>query len=263
MSIPVFQIDAFASTAFKGNRAAVCILNEPRPVKWMQDVAAEMNLSETAFVEPKGDEYNLRWFTPAVEVNLCGHATLASAHALWSAELHDKDKPCRFHTCSGVLVASRKDQLIELDFPALTTSQVDEPDGLARALGAQPTYVGKCEEDLVAVLENADFVRELKPDFAALETFGGRLVTVTAKSANGEFDFISRCFGPAVGISEDPVTGSAHCGLGPFWAERLSKDRLLAYQASRRGGVVEIDCLGDRVSLRGLAVTVMRGELLA
>ncbi len=263
MSIPFFQIDAFASTAFTGNPAAVCLLEEPRPAKWMQDVAAEMNLSETAFVEQEDDGFRLRWFTPRVEVDLCGHATLASAHALWTDGRLADDQEARFHTRSGMLLARRKGQLIEMDFPAIATERIDEPEGLARALGAEPTFVGACGDDLVAVLRDDEAVRKLEPDIAALSRYERRLVSVTARSSDGEFDFVSRCFGPAVGVDEDPVTGSAHCGFGPLWAERLGKEKLLAYQASRRGGVVEIDCLGERVALRGLAVTVVRGALLA
>jgi len=198
-------------------------------------------------------------------VDLCGHATLASAQAVWDYGWMPQEQSVRFQTRSGELVATRSAALIELDFPSIPTEQVDAPYGLTRALGTEPTFVGKCGDDLVAVLEDAETVRTLKPSFAALLDFAPRLVTVTAKADDGnpyECDFVSRCFGPAVGVDEDPVTGSAHCGLGPLWAERLGKNRLLAYQASKRGGLIEVECQGVRVTLGGKAVTVLKGELL-
>ena len=256
----LFQIDAFTSEAFRGNPAAVCLLDRERDASWMQDVAAEMNLSETAFLLPLDDGYSLRWFTPAVEVALCGHATLASAHALW--EEHGLAST-RFHTKSGLLTAERNGDLIELDFPATREERADAPEGLLESLGVDaPVYVGKNKFDYLVEVTSEDIVRKLDPDHAQLRTIPVRGVIVTSRAAMEGADFVSRFFAPGSGIDEDPVTGSAHCCLTPYWSAKLGKDVMTAYQASQRGGFVYVQLTGDRVKLRGHAVTILRGELL-
>ena len=260
--IPFFQIDAFASRPFEGNPAAVYVLQDVRDEEWMQAVAAEMNLSETAFLLARDDGFDLRWFTPEVEVDLCGHATLASAHALWATGLVENDHPIRFHTRSGILVCSRRGDFVEMDFPATRAQQVEPPEGLLQALGVNPSYVGRSKFDKFVVVEAESVVRALMPDFAKLREIPMRGVMVTSLSDDPNFDFVSRYFAPAVGIDEDPVTGSAHCCLGPFWSERLRKAELTAFQASSRGGVVTMKVEGDRVVLGGQAVTVLEGHFL-
>lgn len=256
----LLQIDAFAEAAFRGNPAAVCILDREHDAAWMQNVAAEMNLSETAFLLPAGSDWSLRWFTPAVEVDLCGHATLASAHALWQEGLVAASETARFHTRSGLLTAEQRGDLIELDFPVKSSEPIDPPTELLASLGVkEPRWAGRNQFDYLLEVESEDVVRSLQPDHATLRKLSVRGVIVTSRSA--EYDFVSRFFAPGSGIDEDPVTGSAHCALAPYWAERLGKTELLAYQASPRGGVVRIRLLGDRVKLGGRAVTVLRGEL--
>jgi PhzF family phenazine biosynthesis protein len=262
MSIPILQIDAFTDKPFSGNPAAVCLLSDPQEASWMQSVAQEMNLSETAFLLKREDGYSLRWFTPAVEVDLCGHATLASAHALWEMGSLNPQEPARFHTCSGLLIATRQGDEIELNFPATFDEPVDPPASLIEALGVRPTYVGQNRFDYLVEVSSEDEVRAARPDFARLKMVDARGVMITSRSASPRFDFVSRFFAPVVGIDEDPVTGSAHCCLGPFWQKRLGKDTFTAYQASARGGVVCVRVAGERVYLRGQAVTVLRGELL-
>jgi PhzF family phenazine biosynthesis protein len=262
MQLKITHVDAFTNKPFSGNPAAVCILPEPRDDPWMQSVASEMNLSETAFLVKQQDGYNLRWFTPVAEVDLCGHATLASAHVLWEEPHLRLDQQARFHTRSGLLTADRRGDWIEMDFPATPEESAPSPAGLAEALGASPRYVGKNVFDYFVELESEDVVRNLRPDFSALEKLPVRGVIVTAISNSGEYDFVSRFFGPQTGVAEDPVTGSAHCCLGPFWGKRLNKDQLVGYQASARGGVVRVHLGGDRVYLQGQAVTVLRGELV-
>ena len=259
--IPVFQIDAFASQPFAGNPAAVCLLDRARDPAWMQALAAEMNLSETAFVVPQGERFELRWFTPTVEVELCGHGTLAAAHALWIAESTSADRAITFVTRSGQLTAVRRNHEIELDFPATPPQPTAAPEGLLEAMGVRPSYVGRSPFDSFLLVEDEREVRTLRPDFIQLAQIGVRGVIVTGPSSNPEFDFVSRYFAPAAGINEDPVTGSAHCCLAPFWSERLGKDSLVGYQASQRGGVVHTVVCGDRVLLRGQAVLVFRGQL--
>jgi len=257
----ITQVDAFTNTPFAGNPAAVCLLPVPRDETWMQQIAQEMNLAETAFLVRREDGFSLRWFTPLAEVALCGHATLAGAHVLWEEGQLDPAAQARFHTASGLLTAKRAGDWIELDFPATAAEPIDSPPGLAEALGATPCFVGKSSFDyLVEVPSEAD-LRALVPDVTALRAQPVRGVIVTSRTGATEFDFVSRFFAPAVGIDEDPVTGSAHCTLGPYWQARLGKDELLAYQASRRGGVVRVSVRGDRVGLGGQAVTVLRGEL--
>ncbi|OLP18163.1 hypothetical protein BST81_14195 [Leptolyngbya sp. 'hensonii'] len=262
MSYPIVQVDTFTDRPFAGNPAAVCVLPQREPDDWMQTVAQEMNLSETAFLLQQVDGYNLRWFTPAVEVDLCGHATLASAHVLWSEGYLPLNTPARFFTRSGLLTAQRQGDWIELDFPATVAAAVSPLPDLESALGVTATFVGKNSFDYLIEVESAEVLRAIQPDFARLRTLGGlRGVIVTSASDHPEYDFLSRFFAPGVGIDEDPVTGSAHCCLGPYWRDRLHKDEFTAYQASARGGVVRVRCAGDRVLLGGQAVTVLRGEL--
>ena len=262
MAQTIYQVDAFTPRPFAGNPAAVCVLPEPREEEWMRDVAREMNLSETAFLVPRADGYNLRWFTPAVEVELCGHATLASAHILWEAGFLQPDQQARFHTLSGLLTAERAGDWIELDFPAKPDKPASPTDELTRGLGVAPEYVGKSHFDYIVEVDSEQTLRNLKPDFTLLMQAQARGIIVTSHSASHEYDFVSRFFAPAVGVNEDPVTGSAHCVLGPFWSKRLGKEELVAYQASARGGVVKVRLAGPRVKLGGQAVTVLRGELL-
>jgi predicted PhzF superfamily epimerase YddE/YHI9 len=260
MPTPIAVVDAFASEPFRGNPAAVCVLERPAPEAWMRRVAAEMNLSETAFLVPNEGAFDLRWFTPKVEVALCGHATLASAHWLWETGRAKRDS-IAFSTKSGVLWASRRDEGIELDFPARLAVPAEPPPGLLEALRCEAPFVGKSPYDYLVVVASADTVRALAPDFAQLRALPVRGVMVTAEGS-GEHDFVSRFFAPSAGVDEDPVTGSAHCTLAPFWAERLGRTTMRGYQASERGGVVGVRVAGDRVALVGRAVTVWRGELL-
>ncbi|HEX4600144.1 MAG TPA: PhzF family phenazine biosynthesis protein [Gemmatimonadales bacterium] len=262
MGLPIVQVDAFTSRAFAGNPAAVCVLPAPREERWMQDVAREMNVSETAFLHPQDDGYALRWFTPAIEVALCGHATLASAHVLWQEGHLAPGRQARFHTQSGLLTADRRAEWIELDFPATPAAPAPTPTGLAAALGASPRWVGRARFDYVVEVESEEVVRALAPDFAALERVEARGVVVTSRASTPGYDFVSRFFAPRAGVREDPVTGSTHCALMPFWSERLHKTALTAYQASPRGGVIRLRLEGDRVVLGGQAVTVLRGELV-
>jgi PhzF family phenazine biosynthesis protein len=262
MGLPIIQVDAFTDTPFAGNPAAVCVLPAPRQEQWMQQVAREMNLSETAFLVRRADGFDLRWFTPVLEVDLCGHATLASAHVLWEEGHLEAGTAAHFHTRSGLLSATRQGAWIELNFPAVLEAQTPPPAGLAEALGVTPVYVGKNHTGWLVQVETAEQVRTLQPNFTALKTFPGRGVIVTSRADAPEFDFVSRYFAPRAGIDEDPVTGSAHCCLGPFWAKQLHKDTFTAYQASARGGVVRVRLHGDRVLLGGQAVTVLRAELL-
>jgi PhzF family phenazine biosynthesis protein len=262
MALSITQVDAFTPVPFAGNPAAVCVLSAPREAAWMQNVAREMNLSETAFLDPRPEGYNLRWFTPAVEVDLCGHATLASAHVLWEEGHLQPGVQARFHTRSGWLSAQKCGDWIELDFPAKLEESAPAPPQLEAALGAAPIYVGRNAFDYLVELESETAVRGLAPDFGILRRLGVRGIIVTSRGS-GEYDFVSRFFAPGAGIDEDPVTGSAHVCLGPFWSARLAKTELLAYQASARGGVVRVRVAGDRVHLGGQAVTVLRGELLA
>ena len=263
MTTPILQIDAFTSQPFAGNPAAVCILNGQVDRDWMQRVAREMNLSETAFLRQQEQGYELRWFTPSVEVDLCGHATLASAHALWELGHLRSDETARFHTRSGLLTAERRGDWIELDFPATPPIETAAPNGLLAAIGVSPAYVGRSRFDYIVEVENERIVRDARPDFAALRGVETRGVIVTSRSSTPERDFVSRFFAPASGVDEDPVTGSAHCCLPPVWSARLKKDALVAHQISARGGVLKVRVDGTRVRLSGQAVTVLRGQLLA
>ena len=267
MALIITQVDAFTNRPFGGNPAAVCLLQEPRDEAWMQHVAQEMNLAETAFLHPQQDGYHLRWFTPAVEVDLCGHATLASAHVLWEDGHLRPEQQARFYTRSGLLTAERQDAWIVLDFPATPASPVDPPAELVQALGADITlsYVGKSPFDYLVEVDSEVTLRALKPDLGLLERVPSRGVIVTSHSSSPDYDFVSRFFAPNAGVNEDPVTGSAHCTLTPYWAERLGKREMTAYQASPRGGVLRVGVQGDggRIAIGGQAVTTLRGELLA
>lgn len=262
MPIPIYQVDAFTARPFSGNPAAICLLDGPRDDRWLRNVAREMNLSETAFLLRQEDGFSLRWFTPAVEVDLCGHATLASAHVLWEHGLLRPDEPARFHTRGGLLGAVRQGDWIEMDFPAEPLTQLAPSPDLSPALGVAPLWVGRNRLDylLVEVGSEAE-VRAARPDLGLLRGDGHFGYIVTSRTAGGQFDFVSRFFAPLGGVDEDPVTGSAHCSLGPFWGERLGKRELLAYQASARGGVVRVVLAGERVRLGGQAVTILAGEL--
>jgi PhzF family phenazine biosynthesis protein len=262
-TVPLLQIDAFTSRAFRGNPAAVCLLPAPADEAWMQDVAAEMNLAETAFVAPLDSDFGLRWFTPAVEVDLCGHATLASAHALWETGRLPAARSARFHTRSGLLTAEQVDGWIELNFPSTPAVEVDPPDGLLDALGVRAVYVGRSRFDYIVEVESESIVREVAPDLEALRSLKSRGVVVTSRASSDGVDFVSRYFAPGSGIDEDPVTGSTHCCLAPYWAEKVGRAAFVAHQLSRRGGVLHLRLDGNRVRIRGQAVTVLRGELLA
>lgn len=261
MGLRVVTVDAFTDTPFSGNPAAVVVLPEARDETWMRRVAREMNLSETAFLRKEDGGYALRWFTPVVEVDLCGHATLASAHVLWEDGHAPAGEELRFQTRSGLLTAARAGDRIELDFPATPPSACEPPEGLLRALGTAALAVQKSRFDYLVEVESAAEVRRLRPDFTALRSLGVRGIMVTARGDEA-YDVVSRFFAPGAGIDEDPVTGSAHCCLGPYWGGKLGKTSLVCHQASERGGVLHVLLQGDRVKLRGHAVTVMRGELL-
>lgn len=263
MGQKLLQVDAFTDRPFAGNPAGICLLDAPADAAWMQRVALEMSVSETAFLVRRDDGgFDLRWFTPAAEVELCGHATLASAHALWEEGRLEPGEAARFHTASGTLTARRRDDWIELDFPAEPAEPVVPPAGLRAALGAELLWVGRNRFDYLVELDSEETVRSLEPDVSALAPIASRGFIVTASADTEGLDFVSRFFAPHVGIAEDPVTGSAHCCLGPFWGRRLGKSELVGFQASGRGGVVRVRPEGKRVKLLGQAVTVMRLELV-
>jgi PhzF family phenazine biosynthesis protein len=256
MSLTITQVDAFTNKMFGGNPAAVCILPEARDAAWMQNVAMEMNLSETAFLVKRADGYDLRWFTPAIEVDLCGHATLGSAHVLWETGTLAADEQARFHTRSGVLTADLRGEWVELNFPAKLAHEAEAPPRLAEALGVEPKYVGKNKFDYLVEVEEAQ-LRAMKPDFGLLRELPVRGIIVTSASGDATYDFLSRFFAPGAGVDEDPVTGSAHCALTPFWAKRLGKTAMLAHQVSKRGGIVKVTLAGDRVLLGGLRAILL------
>jgi PhzF family phenazine biosynthesis protein len=262
-AVPLFQVDAFAERAFAGNPAAVCLLNGPADPAWMQAVAAEMNLSETAFLHPDGAAHALRWFTPVAEVELCGHATLASAHALWEAGRVPAGAAIDFATLSGTLSAARDGDWIVMDFPATPPEAADPPPGLATALGIAPRWTGRTHFDWLVEAASPREVAAVRPDMAALAGLEGRGVIVTAAGGRAGADVTSRYFAPSLGIPEDPVTGSAHCALGPFWSGRLGRNPLVCHQASARGGIVRVEARGARALLAGRAVTVLEGRLTA
>ena len=264
MSLTITQVDAFTSEPFGGNPAAVCLLPAPADTVWMQRVAREMNLSETAFlVRREAGEFDLRWFTPAVEVDLCGHATLASAHVLWEEGQLAPDRRAVFHTRSGRLSAELRGGWIEMDFPAEPDKPVPPPDGLAKALGIEPAYTGRNRFDYLVEVDTQAMVERLTLDFKRLKELDVRGIIVTARADIEGVDFVSRFFAPRTGVDEDPVTGSAHCCLGPYWQRRLGRSAFTARQVSERGGLVKVAVRGQRVMLSGQAVTVLRGKLLS
>lgn len=265
MSIPVYQVDAFADNPFEGNPAAVCLLEKEVDEAWMQQVAGEMNLSETAFLRKRGIGWELRWFTPGAEVELCGHATLASAHLLWELERVGDGEALAFSTrYSGVLTCRRGgDGRIGMDFPAdVPNEEQDPPEGLIEALGVTAVNVARGRYDWVIEVGDEAQVREVEPAFSQLREFDTRGIIVTARSDAEDVDIVSRFFAPRLRVEEDPVTGSSHCTLGPYWAPRVGTEVIEAYQASPRGGRLRVTVQGKRVELAGRAVTVMRGELL-
>lgn len=264
MGVTIYQVDAFTDRPYAGNPAAVCLLAEEREAVWMQAVANENNLSETAFLLPENDGYKLRWFTPRNEVKLCGHATLASAHILFREKLLPLNRQARFFTLSGLLTASYDEDtgLIELDFPAKPVVPSKAPDGLIEALGVKPIFIRRSDDDYLIEVASEEEVKKAAPDFGQLMNVSCRGVIVTALAVAKQYDFISRFFAPAVGVNEDPVTGSAHCRLTPYWQAKLQKNKFVAYQASKRGGFLQLTAAGDRVRIGGKAVTVLKGELM-
>lgn len=274
MKQTIIQVDAFTAQPFQGNPAAVCVLDKPAEQAWMQQVAQEMNLSETAFVTPREDGFDLRWFTPTTEVPLCGHATLATAHVLWSEGHLAKDKSAQFYTQSGVLIAKLiscdQGDWVQLDFPANFSEETAVPSDLIAALGisspeVKVRAVQKNSLGYLVEIDSAQAVRDLQPNFSLLKTLAIPDVIVTSLAReDSEYDFVSRFFAPGLGIDEDPVTGAAHCCLAPYWRTRLSKDNFLAQQVSARGGVIKVVYDGDsRVLLQGQAITFLRGEIFA
>ncbi|MCE9635741.1 MAG: PhzF family phenazine biosynthesis protein [Planctomycetes bacterium] len=261
----LFLVDAFADRAFTGNPAAVCVLDRQRPDDWMQSLAAEMNQSETAFLLPDDLGWHLRWMTPLVEVDLCGHATLAAAHVLWETGIEEKERSIHFRTRSGDLVAWHVADDVEMNFPRTPVeaelAPEDLPRDIADALGVRVLRHGRNARDRLVEVDSERTVREVAPDLRALAAAWRGGLIVTARSSDARWDFVSRFFAPGMGVDEDPVTGSAHCALGPWWQQRLGKDDLTGYQASRRGGVVRVRVTEDRCYLRGRAVMVTRGEL--
>lgn len=255
----IFRVDAFTDRPFAGNAAAVCCLEAPAEDAWLQAIAREMNLPATAFVQPGSDLLPLRWFSPTVELDLCGHGTLATAHVLWEEGVLPAAAAARFTTRAGRLAAERRDEWIELDFPAEPPTEVETPPALAEALNVKLRYVGRNRLDYLVEVDDESTVRGLSPDLARLSAVDTRGVIVTS-AAHGPWDFVSRFFAPRVGIPEDAVTGSAHCGLGPFWSARLGRCELLGYQASARGGVVRVRSGGSRALIGGRAVSVARAR---
>lgn len=258
----IYQVDAFTDKAFGGNPAAVCVLKEAAEEELMQNIAMEMNVSETAFLYKTGDSFSLRWFTPEVEVDLCGHATLASAYILWETGLLKKEQEAVFNTRGGRLTAKKDEQIIILDFPVEVDTETESNEIIEKALGVKTIYTGKNRMDYIVEVESEEIVRSLNPNFDVLKALNTRGVIVTSKSDSGNYDFVSRFFAPGAGIAEDPVTGSAHCCLGPYWMKKLGKNVFKAYQASKRGGTLEITVEGDRVKIGGKAVSVLVADML-
>lgn len=263
MNYPYYQVDAFAIKPFRGNPAAVILMEDTREDKWLQAVAQEINLSETAFLRPKGHDYELRWFTPTTEVDLCGHATIASAHILYEFGYYDTDETISFYTLSGVLRSTFNRGTIELDMPRFGFSPAVPPAGLSDILKTDPLAVSESDNDmLIAELANESLVRQFSPDFDEIQRLEYDGLALTARSDDPKFDFISRYFSPRTGIPEDPVTGMAHCALGPYWESKLMKSDFHAYQASARGGEVWVRLSDTRAFIGGKAVTVFKGEML-
>ncbi|MDB4532680.1 PhzF family phenazine biosynthesis protein [bacterium] len=260
--IRYFIVDAFTDRPFSGNPAAVVPLSAWPSDVWLQNVAMEMNLSETAFLVPNHNGFDLRWFTPKVEVDLCGHATLASAFAIFHAGLHNNKPEIEFSTRSGTLRAASHENQIQLNFPLTPIEPVIPPENLVESLAVTPTFIGKSEYDYVLEVATENELRSLSPNFTQLAEIDCRGIIVTSKTKATEFDFVSRFFAPAVGVDEDPVTGSAHCCLAYHWQQRTGHDQFTAFQASDRGGVVHVSIQQDRVLLSGNAVIVAQGDLL-
>jgi PhzF family phenazine biosynthesis protein len=257
----IYQVDAFTDRPFSGNPAAVCITSAPLPADTMQSIAAEMNLAETAFLYPASGGHNLRWFTPEVEVDLCGHATLASAFILWERAYLPPGSTAVFQTRSGVLKATKEDDWITMQFPREEDEPMRASPLIADAFNVKPVYTGKNRMDYIIEVESEEVLRNVDPELTKLEKIHTRGVIVTARSSSDDYDFVSRFFAPSAGVPEDPVTGSAHCCLGPYWQRKLRKDSFVAYQASRRGGVVKVEMKADYVYLSGQAVHLMTSEL--
>jgi PhzF family phenazine biosynthesis protein len=260
MGEKIFQVDAFTHEPFKGNPAGVVLLTTAKPDEWMQDFAREMNLSETAFLVKLQDKYLLRWFTPKVEVDLCGHATLASAHVLFNEGLVEKDEMILFDSASGILKARYLDRWIELDFPAFEVRTGNVTPEITDALGFEPGQVFESDVNLLVEMNSLENVRDYLPDFEKLAALPYQGLIITSRM-EGEFDFTSRYFAPQAGINEDPVTGSAHCSLAPYWSHILGKNEFTAYQASDRGGVLKVKMENNRAFIQGRAVTIFEGEL--
>ncbi len=261
---PIFQVDAFTDNPFAGNPAAVCVSDAPLNEVLMQQIATEMNLSETAFLYPldAAGNYSLRWFTPVAEIDLCGHATLASAHILWTEGYLSPEITARFQTKSGELLASRNGELIQMNFPAQPVHDAPISPALVAALNhADIVHGARNEVNYLVELRSHQAVKTLTPDLDKIAKLPYQGVIVTS-AGESPYDFVSRYFVPAMGIPEDPVTGSSHCSLGPYWQAKLGKDKMLAYQASERGGVLHVECTLERIYISGQAVTVLQGELL-
>ena len=257
----IFTVDAFTDKLFSGNPAGVCILDEDMSENTMLSIAAEMNLSETAFVKKIDEGFSLKWFTPKVEVQLCGHATLATAHILWEQGILSQNDEARFHTLSGLLTVTNDNGEYEMNFPAYTVKDVSPNEKLIEALKVTPVNFAEAEYHYICELESEEQLRNVFPSmesFMGLEKFG---TIITAKSNSNDYDFVSRFFAPSKGVNEDPVTGSAHCSLGPYWMQKTGRDYFTAYQASQRGGVVKIKMNDGRVLLKGRAVTFLRGDI--
>jgi len=259
----IYHVDTFTTERFRGNPAAVCVLQEPREIAWMQCVAQEMNLSETAFAWPEEGGFRLHFFTTTTEVKLSGHAALAAAHILWQLDRARSTERLQLQTRLGPLTAVHCGTWIELDLPADPPEPMAPIPALVQALGAYPCYLGRSRVDALYVIDSEKDLRALEPDLDALRKLPFRGICVSCRSEDPRYDFLSRFFAPASGIDEDPVTGSAHCTLGPYWGERLGKTDMVAFQASSRGGTIRLKLDGDRVILKGEAVTVLRGDLLA
>jgi PhzF family phenazine biosynthesis protein len=263
METTIYQVDSFTNRPFHGNPAGVCLIESPRPDEWMQSIAMEMNLSETAFPLRERDGYRLRWFTPKVEVDLCGHATLATAHILWESGEEAPETVLRFYTRSGLLTAKLNESWIDLNFPVAPVQPAPIPQDLIEALGVTPRFVGKDGGDYLVEVENESMLIALEPDFVRLKKVAARGIIVTCRSSSSDYDFVSRFFAPRVGINEDPVTGSAHCALAPYWRTKLEKDSMHAFQASPRGGELRVRLDGERVIISGQAVTVISGSIFS
>lgn len=260
MGEKIYQVDAFTHESFKGNPAGVMLLSAAKSDEWMQYFAREMNLSETAFLMKLQDKYLLRWFTPKVEVDLCGHATLASAHVLFTEDFVEQDETIHFETASGILKARFLDGWIELDFPSFGVKSTKITSQLTDTLGFAPDHIYESDVNLLVEVNDYEEVRDYQPNYEKLAALSYQGLIITSRM-EGEFDFASRYFAPQAGINEDPVTGSAHCSLAPYWAQKLEKNEFLAYQASERGGVLKVRLENDRVFIQGQAVTIFEGEL--